>query len=98
MGELERFEDEGGMLTDLELRLLSLIWRGRREDARAVLERFGQVSFGAPIGRMIASIRAYVEADEAPPARAPASPSRATSRASAAHRSRCSPIPRRCLS
>jgi serine/threonine protein kinase/tetratricopeptide (TPR) repeat protein len=64
MGELDRFEDEGGPATDLEPRLLSLIWRGRRAEARAVLERFGQVSFGAPIGRMITSIRAYVQADE----------------------------------
>lgn len=64
MGEHDRFEDEGGPATDLEPRLLSLIWRWRRAEARAVLERFGRVSFGAPIGRMITSIRAYVQADE----------------------------------
>jgi non-specific serine/threonine protein kinase len=71
MGEDDAFEDEGGTAIDVEPRLLRLVWSGRRSEARAVLARFGQVSFGRQIGRMLTSIQAYVQSEDPPP-RSPA--------------------------
>jgi serine/threonine protein kinase/tetratricopeptide (TPR) repeat protein len=60
MGDHDRLAEEGGKARELEPRLLSLAWRGRRSEARAVLDCF-EGSLGPELNGMLSSLRAYVE-------------------------------------
>ncbi|HEY2943451.1 MAG TPA: protein kinase [Vicinamibacteria bacterium] len=61
MGDHDRLAEEGGKARELEPRLLSLVWRGHRAEARAVLERFEEGTLGPELNGMLSSLRAYVE-------------------------------------
>jgi serine/threonine protein kinase/tetratricopeptide (TPR) repeat protein len=60
MGDHDRLAEEGGKARELEPRLLSLAWRGRRSEARAVLDCF-KGTLGPELNGMLSSLRAYVE-------------------------------------
>jgi len=60
MGAHDQIDDALENVAELEPRLMSLLWQGRRDEARALGERFATLTLAAPMTKFLTTVKAQL--------------------------------------